>query len=337
MTALGSSPARSGPVTGGSLSLVDSAGDGRRADVPPRDASPETDPRIPPAGEGQSAGSRMGAFIELTKPGITVFVTVTAAASYVLAAAPSVSLALLFHVCLGTGLATAGALALNQYLEREPDALMIRTRTRPIPSGRMAPETARWFGLVLIAAGVGHLLYWVGIVPAAITVFSAVLYDAVYTPMKRHSPLATPVGAVPGALPVLIGWTAHSGTVDARGVALFGILFLWQLIHVLALAWNLKEDYERAGFQLIPPGSSRLISVFMVGYAAALLPVSLVPSALDMTGLAYAVGAGLLGIGMVAVTTAFLLKPTRQRCRRVFFGSLLYHPILLGLMVAGAF
>ncbi|MGI9628919.1 MAG: protoheme IX farnesyltransferase, partial [Longimicrobiales bacterium] len=176
----------------------------------------------------------------------------------------------------------------------------------------------------------------VGGLSALLTLFSAVLYDMVYTPMKRTSPLATPVGAIPGALPALIGWTAHAGSVDARGLTLFGILFLWQLIHVLALAWNLKDDYERAGFQLIPRGSSRMISIIMVGYAAVLVPVSLVPSALNMTGGAYLIGATLLGMGMVWVTTGFLLKPTQQRCRRVFVGSLIYHPVLLVLMVTGA-
>ena len=288
------------------------------------------------ASADRKADTGAAAYLELTKPGITFFVTVTAAAGYILAAAPGIDWVRLFHVSLGTALASAGALALNQYIERIPDGLMIRTRLRPIPSGRVTPQRARSFGALLLVAGLGHLAFWVGPVPTLITLSSALLYDWVYTPMKLRSPLATPVGAVPGALPALIGWTAHAGTVDARGLTLFGILFLWQLIHVLALAWNLREDYERAGFQLIPPGSSRLISIFMVGYAAALVPVSLVPSLLEMTNTAYLVGAALLGLGMVAVTLGFLLDPTRQRCRRVFFGSLLYHPLLLTLMVIGA-
>ncbi|MGI9625843.1 MAG: protoheme IX farnesyltransferase, partial [Longimicrobiales bacterium] len=199
-----------------------------------------------------SSSGQAGAYLELTKPGITFFVTVTAAAGYILAALPEMDWARLFHVAFGTAVSTAGALALNQYLEREPDGLMLRTRGRPIPSGRIVPGRARLFGVLLVAAGVGHLWFWVGGVSALLTLFSAVLYDMVYTPMKRRSPLATPVGAIPGALPALIGWTAHAGSVDARGLTLFGILFLWQLIHVLALAWNLKDDYERAGFQLIP-------------------------------------------------------------------------------------
>ena len=279
---------------------------------------------------------RAGAYLELTKPGITLFVAVTAAAGYVIAALPAVLLPTLFHLVAGITLSTAGSLALNQYLEREPDGVMMRTRGRPVPSGRIPPGHARLFGWLLVAAGIGHLWYWVGWVPALVTAAAAFLYDAVYTPLKLRSPLATPVGAVPGALPALVGWTAHAGIVDIRGMTLFGILFLWQHIHVLALGWNLRQDYERAGFQLIPPGSDRMISRLMVGHALALLPLSMVPGVLGMSGNLYLGGAVALGAGMVVVTLAFRLKPTKQRCSRVFLGSLLYHPLLLGAMVAGA-
>ena len=279
---------------------------------------------------------RAGAYLELTKPGITFFVAVTAVAGYIMASTPAVLLAELFHLAVGITLSTAGSLALNQYLERQPDGVMLRTRGRPVPSGRIPASHARLFGWLLVAAGVGHLWFRVGWVPALITATAAFLYDAVYTPLKLRSPIATPVGAVPGALPALIGWTVHAGTVDTRGMTLFGILFLWQLIHVLALGWNLRQDYERAGFHLIPPGSDRLISGLMVGHALALLPLSILPGVLGMTGNLYVVGAVVLGAGMVAVTLAFLLKPTKQRCSRVFLGSLLYHPLLLAAMVAGA-
>ena len=275
------------------------------------------------------------AYLELTKPGITLFVAVTAGAGYLMAALPAASPARIAHLVLGVALATAGALALNQYLERGPDGLMIRTRPRPIPSGRIQPGRAALFGCVLLAAGVGHLWYHVGWLPALITALSALLYDAVYTPLKLRSALATPVGAVPGALPALVGWSAHAA-IDARALTLFGIVFLWQLIHVLALGWNLRDDYERAGFHLIPPGSASIISGLMVGHAVALLALSSVPALLGMAGRVYLGGAILLGLGMVAASVAFLLDPTRQRCRRVFVGSLLYHPLLLGLMVAGA-
>ena len=135
---------------------------------------------------------------------------------------------------------------------------------------------------------------------------------------------------------MVIGWAAHAAAIDARALTLFGILFLWQLIHVLALGWNLRDDYDRAGFQLIPPGSAGLISGLMVGHSVALLVLSAVPVALGMAGTLYLVGAAALGAAMVAATLGFLFDPTPQRCNRVFAGSLLYHPLLLGLMVAGA-
>ena len=278
----------------------------------------------------------LSAYLELTKPGITIFVAVTAAVGYVIAALPTgVSATRLFHVVLGTTLTTAGALALNQYLERRPDALMVRTRQRPVPSGRLRPECARWFGWALLLAGIGHLWFWTGLLPALVAAVTALLYNGAYTPLKSRSPLATPVGAVPGALPALIGWTAHTAG-DPRGLLLFGILFLWQLVHVLALGWNLREDYVRAGFQLIPPGPSRLVAGLMVGYSVALLPVSLLPAFFGMTGTVYLVAAAVLGTAMAGATTAFLLRPTRRRCHRVFLGSILYHPALMTSMVVGA-
>ena len=289
----------------------------------------------PPNGAPLAGGT--SAYLELTKPGIAFFVVVTAAAGYAMAALPgSVSSATLFHVVLGTGLSTAGALALNQYLERRPDALMLRTRQRPVPSGRIPPARARWFGWGLAIAGVGHLLFWTGWLPALVAATAALLYNGAYTPLKLRSPLATPVGAVPGALPALIGWTAHAGAVGPGGLALFAILFLWQLVHVLALGWNLREDYVRAGFQLIPPGSPRLVAGLMLGYSAALLPVSLLPAFFGMTGTPYLAAAAALGLGLAAATVAFLVQPTQRRCRRVFHASLLYHPALLASMVGGA-
>lgn len=281
-------------------------------------------------------GGRAGAYLELTKPGITIFVAVTAVAGYLMAAIPAVHLAALLHLVVGITLSTAGSLALNQYLERKPDGAMLRTRGRPVPSGRIPARHARLFGWLLIVAGTGHLWFWLGWLPALVTAAAAFLYNAAYTPLKLRSALATPVGAVPGALPALVGWTAHAASIDARGVTLFGILYLWQFIHVLALGWNLRQDYARAGFQLIPPGSHRLISGLMVGNAVVLLPVSILPNVLGMSGNVYLAGALVLGGGMLAVTVTFMVKPTTRGCGRVFMGSLLYHPLLLAVMVAGA-
>ena len=276
------------------------------------------------------------AYMELTKPGITFYVAVTAAAGYVLAALPEVSPALLLHIVGGTLLSTAGALALNQYLEHAHDALMVRTRQRPVPSGRIPPVRARLFGWVLLLAGAGHLWYWCGWLPAALAAAAALLYNGAYTPLKLRSPLATLVGAVPGALPVLIGWTAHAGAPVPPGLALFGILFLWQIVHVLALAWSLREDYARAGFRLIPEGSPRLAGALMLGYSTALVPASVLPVALNTTRMPYSLAALALGSALVAASAAFWRAPTPLRCRRVFLGSLAYHPLLLGSMVVAA-
>lgn len=288
------------------------------------------------AGDGLPARRGWSAYMELTKPGITVYVAVTAAAGYVLAALPELSAARLLHVVGGTLLSTAGALALNQYLERGHDALMMRTRQRPVPSGRIPPVRARLFGWVLLLAGAGHLWYWCGWVPAALAAAAALLYNGVYTPLKLRSPLATLVGAVPGALPVLIGWTAHADAPVPPGLALFGILFLWQIVHVLALAWSLREDYARAGFRLIPEGSPRLAGALMLGYSTALVPVSVLPVALNTTRMPYSFAALALGSALVAASAAFWRVPTPHRCRRVFLGSLAYHPLLLGSMVVAA-
>ncbi len=279
---------------------------------------------------------RVPAYFELTKPGIALFVVVTAIVGYVVAALPGARMSVTLHLALGIGLSTSGALAMNQVRERVPDALMRRTRQRPVPSGRLPVGHARLFSWILMAAGVGHLWAWVGWLPALVTALSALLYNSVYTPLKLRTAWATAVGAVPGALPALIGWTAHAGTIDAGGAALFGIMFLWQLIHVLALGWNLRDDYALAGFQLIPRGSSGRLSRLMVGNALLLLPVSLLPAALGLSGSVYLVGAVILGSALVAVTVTFFLKPTRRRCNWVFLGSLAYHPLLLAVMVAGA-
>lgn len=277
------------------------------------------------------------AYVELTKPGITLFVAVTAAAGYTMAALPGFSAMALLHVAFGTALTTAGALAQNQVLERKLDALMLRTHRRPVPSGRVSPDRALAFGWVLAAAGAGHLWFWSGWIPALLAVASLLLYNWAYTPLKVRSPAATLVGAVPGALPALIGWTAHAGTAHLRGgFVLFGILFLWQLVHVLALGWNLREDYKRAGFRLIPAGSPRLLSGLLVGCTAALLPVSVLPSAIGLTGIPYLLTAVFLGAALLGAALAFLANPSRRRCRRVFVGSLVYHPMLLAAMVAGA-
>lgn len=277
--------------------------------------------------------SRLGAYYELTKPGIAGYVMMTAGASAFVASEGNLSLTLAIHIMVSTGLATGGALSLNQYVEREPDAVMNRTRTRPIPTGRIDPMEALAFGVVLLLGGLVYMGAAVGALPALLTAASALMYHGVYTPLKSRSYVATLAGAVPGALPMLIGWTAAIQDFDAGGGALFAIGYFWQLPHVLGLAWILREDYARVGFQLIPPGGARSIGLQMVGSTAILLPISWAPTLLGYTGNVYLVGATLLGVGFLGTAVAAAREMTDQKARRVFFASLLYHPILLALMV----
>ena len=279
------------------------------------------------------AFSRPRAFYELTKPGIAGYVTITAGVSAFVSARGELPLAVALHTMLGVGLATAGALTLNQYVEREADAVMHRTRGRPIPTGRVAPMEALGFGATLMLAGVVYLAAALGALPALLTAASAVMYHAVYTPLKTRSYVATLAGAVPGALPMLIGWTAASGTIDRGGAALFLIGYLWQLPHVLGLAWMLREDYARVGFTLIPAGGARSIGVQMVGAVALLVPVSWAPTLLGYTGTPYAVGATILGLVFLGAAVSAAREMTDERARRVFLFSLLYQPLLLGLML----
>ena len=282
-----------------------------------------------------AVSSRARAYYELTKPGIALFAMMTAGVAYYVSAGGRADLLQLSHTLLGTVLATAGALALNQYVERDLDALMERTRTRPIPSGRLRPRDALLFGLLLVIGGVAHLWATVGVLPAALTLGSAAAYNLVYTPLKSRSHTATFAGAVPGAMPALIGWSAASGSIGPGALALFGIAFVWQIPHVLALAWLLREDYARAGFLLSPPADpeGKMIGRLMIVYSAALIAVSAVPTALGLTGVIYLVGAFILGVGFLWRCVGAWREMSPRAVRNVFLGSLAYQPLLLGLML----
>lgn len=281
--------------------------------------------------------SRLRAYYELTKPGIAGYVMITAGVSAFVASRGQIDLALALHVMAATGLATAGALTLNQWVEREVDARMVRTRGRPLPTGRVSPMAALAFGTVLLMGGLVWLALAVGALPALLTAASGLMYHGVYTPLKSRSFIATIAGAVPGALPMLIGWTAVTGAIDAGGLAMFAIGYLWQLPHVLGLAWMLREDYARVGFKLIPPGGAKAIGWMMILSTAVLLPVSWAPAALDYVGMPYTVGATLLGVAFLATAIAAARDLTVATARRVFFASLLYHPLLLGFMLFDTF
>ena len=283
----------------------------------------------------RTLASRATSYYELTKPGIAGFVTILAGVSFYVASRGRSDLVPLLNTLLGTALATAGALALNQYAEREVDGRMSRTRTRPLPSGRMEPREALGFGALLLASGVGYLAGTVGWLPSFLTALSGAAYLLLYTPLKSRSYMATLVGAFPGAFPSLIGWTAATGRIELGGIVLFGIAFLWQLPHVLALAWLLKEDYARVGFFLTPPTdpSGVRIGRHMVYHSVSLLLLSGFPTLLGLAGVIYLAGALALGLTMLALAGAAAADMNRQRARRVFLFSLLYQPLLMGLLL----
>lgn len=303
----------------------------------PTTASPPAGPTDGvPTAHGRAHGTaRIRAFYELTKPGIAGYVTVTVGAAAYVASGGTVGLARAVLAMAGTGIATAGALALNQYVEREVDAVMVRTRNRPLPSGRLAPREALVFGSILLTTGLVWLWSLVGWLPAALAALSAAAYHLVYTPLKTRNHLATLAGGVPGALPMLIGWTAATGSVDVGGLALFAIGYAWQLPHVLGLAWMLREDYARVGFRLIPTDDDqgRIIGLHMVAWLLALVGVSGLPTYLGLTGNVYLAGA--LGVSVVYLLVGMgaARHLTDTAARKVFFGSLLYHPVLMVLML----
>jgi heme o synthase len=282
-------------------------------------------------------GARIGAFVELTKPGIVRMVLVTSGTGFFMASALGhpLNVWLMLHTLLGIGLAASGACGLNEYAEWQEDGRMRRTADRPVPSGRMTPRTALWFSTALVLAGLGHLQVYVGSLTAALVALTVVSYVLIYTPLKKHTWTATLVGAVPGALPILAGWTAGGGGLSAPGLALFGILFIWQMPHFYALAWIYREDYARGGFRMLttldPDG--RRTGRQIVFFGTVLLPVSVLPSVLGLTGGLYLAGAIALGLGFLGLGVAMAIERSDRRAMRLFLGSIAYLPLLLLLMV----
>jgi protoheme IX farnesyltransferase len=241
----------------------------------------------------------------------------------------------MIHTILGTALVASGASALNQLLEIKYDAKMRRTQNRPLPSGRMQPQTVLILGTGLSLVGLSYLAMTVNLLTAEIGAFSLISYLFIYTPLKRVTWLNTAIGAIPGALPPLMGWTAARGRLDAQGWALFAILAFWQLPHFLAIAWMYREEYAKAGFQMLPmvdPEGHRT-GRQAVSHTLGLLPVSLCPFLFGLAGPIYLGGALLLGIIFIWYAIQFSRYLTNSRARQLFYISILYLPLLLGLMV----
>jgi protoheme IX farnesyltransferase len=273
--------------------------------------------------------------LELTKPRITQLVLLTAAAGFYLGAQGRVDVLLLANTLIGTALVAAGTNAWNQIRERDVDARMMRTRRRPLPSGRLTPGAAIWFASAITVGGVLYLAATVNLLTAGLAALTFASYVLLYTPLKRTTSLNTLVGAVPGALPIVGGWTAAGGSLGAAVAALFSILFLWQLPHFLALAWLYRDDYRAGGLRMLSlaDDGGRDTGRMALLYAVALLPISLVPTLLGVTGGWYFFGALALGLAYVAAGTGLIVGATPARAWRLFFVSIIYLPALLTLMV----
>lgn len=274
-------------------------------------------------------------FLLLTKPRVVAMVVVTTIVGYYLGSSGATDFLRLLSTLIGTGLAAAGTLALNQFLERDLDARMERTRLRPLPDGRLQPGESLAFGTAITVGGLLHLWLAVGALAAAVTAATVALYLFVYTPLKLRSPLCMVVGAIPGALPPVVGWVAASGEFGAGAWVLFSILYLWQLPHTLAIARLYRDDYARAGIRVLPvvdPNGTSTERQIVAG-CLALLTVGLLPTLLGLTGAVYFFGALLLGLGFLVCGMSQAVSRSVATARRLVFASVLYLPLLLGLMV----
>ena len=279
----------------------------------------------------------MGRYIELTKPRITCFILMSTAIGFVcgMNAGTAWTWVTLIHTLMGTALIASGTAALNQWYEREADAKMDRTSARPIPSGRVTGTHALLFGVALSIAGFTDLWLGANRLTALLGLFTLASYLFIYTPMKQRSPHSTTLGAIPGAMPPLIGFAAASGTLNWNAWILYAILFLWQFPHFYAIAWMYRADYARAGIRMLPvvepDGESTARQ--MLYFSLALLPISLLPKFFAMAGNIYLIGAVLLGLFYIYASMRSVVDCSVTRARQVLFASVLYLPFLYGLLV----
>jgi protoheme IX farnesyltransferase len=271
----------------------------------------------------------------LTKPEVNFLVLVSTLVGFYLAADGALNGWLLFHTLMGTLLVASGTGTLNQFLERRTDAFMRRTANRPLPAGRLAPTEAFWFGILLSIGGGAEL--WIAANPltSALALATLATYLVFYTPLKRQTPLCTLVGAIPGAMPPLIGWAAVRNGLGAEAWVLYAILFLWQFPHLLAIAWMYREDYARAGLQMLPrrDGDGRATVRQILGCTLALLPVSLIPAFTGHAGWLYLVGAGTLGAGFLYCGARMAASRTNALAKQLLMASIVYLPLVFALLM----
>jgi protoheme IX farnesyltransferase len=273
-------------------------------------------------------------YLQLSKSRIVMMVLITTAAGY-LFAAPRVDWFLLLNTLAGTALVAAGTNALNQYVERDHDAKMRRTRLRPLPDGRIAPRSALLFSIAISVIGTLYLGLAVNWLTAALGAFTLITYIFIYTPLKRVSTICTLIGALPGAIPPLMGWTAATGSLTAGGWIIFGILFFWQLPHFMAISWMYRDDYARGGFAMLAvrDDDGRTTARHAVFYSFALLTVSVLPPLFGLSTFVYLAGAILAGGALTFASFAFLGARTPARARRLFMASNIYLVVMMALLV----
>jgi protoheme IX farnesyltransferase len=274
-------------------------------------------------------------YLSLTKPDVTFLVVITTWAGYYMAATGPLDWLHLAHALLGTTMIGAGTSALNHYFERRSDAQMRRTANRPLPSGVLHPGEALAFGVLLAAGGAAYLGLAVNWLTSLLGVITCVSYLGAYTPLKKHTTLATFIGAFPGAVPPLMGWAAVRGTLSVEGWILYAILFVWQFPHFLAIAWMYREDYARAGIRMLPVVDQAGDATFrqILAYSAALIPTSLLPAVAGMAGIAYFYLALLLGVVMMQVSLWAARTRSNQRAKWLMHATVIYIPLLLALLM----
>ena len=282
-----------------------------------------------------SRSSRLVAYVELTKPRITMLVVLTAAAGFCLGSSSGIDYVGLLNMAVGIALLSSGIATLNQYIERDTDGLMRRTEGRPLPAGKLAPTEALIFGSLLSMIATVYLWVLINPLTAMLGVATFASYLFVYTPLKTRTTLSVVLGAFPGAVPPLIGWTAATGRVTVAPLILFAILFLWQFPHFLAIAWMYREDYARAGIKMLPvvEPDGKVTGQQIITYTAMLVPVSLLPTLIGLAGTIYLVGALALGLGFFYYGVRAATGRTTWQARQLLLASVLYLPVLFALMV----
>lgn len=288
--------------------------------------------------DASRANTRSADYKELLKPGITIFVMMSAAAGYLLGPEGAFDLSILGGLLAGTGLTAGGACAINHVMERVFDRRMRRTENRPVAAGRLTPRAGALYGIVLIVAGLFVLGYFTPVITMLLALMTVIGYLAIYTPLKRRTRHNTLIGAVPGALPALGGYAAAAHTIDLGGWVVFGILFLWQLPHFFALAWMYRHDYARGGFAMLPvlEPDGRSTGIVSVVATLLLLIVGMLPTALGMAGIVFGIGMAAVGTAFAIPAFSFLSEPNDRRARHLLLASIVYVPAFFALVVVDA-